>query len=258
MHNRQLLYKIGNTYDCPADWFWQVDAMHDYDLWLVCAGRGHLSGDGMEYELSGGDCFIFRPGARFKAVHNPDFPLQVVAVHFETEDDSWPELTSGPLRFLHRRLIRPELTAGLMRLAVRNAQRYRADAADFWITAAAEAFFEAADGESESCPGGLPRLTALCSEISRNLEKDWTIEMIAEKLHYSADHCRRLFQRHLGVSPIEYVIQRRVEKACFLLQYTNLSLAEIAGQLNYQTIYYFSRQFKKVTGRPPGHYRKNH
>jgi len=47
-----------------------------------------------------------------------------------------------------------------------------------------------------------------------------------------------------------------VEKACVLLQHTDLSLAEITGRLNDQTIYYFSRQFKRVTGVPPSLYRK--
>ena len=55
---------------------------------------------------------------------------------------------------------------------------------------------------------------------------------------------------------MEYVIKCRIERACFLLKYTNMSIAEIAAELNYKTVFYFSRQFKKITGIPPGAYRK--
>lgn len=256
MYNRQLTYQIGNLYDCPANWSWNVDDMQDYDLWLVCAGKGRLVGEEMNCELSGGDGFIFKPGARFHAWHDPDSPLQVVAAHFMTGSDSRPELAEAEPRLLYRRLTKPELTVGLLRLAINHAQLHRPEMADFWISATVEAFFESADKQSTLDTGRLPQLDTLCAEITRQPEKNWTVEMIAGRLHYSADHCRRLFLRHIGVAPIEYVIRRRVDKACFLLQHTNLSLAEISGQLNYQTIYYFSRQFKQIAGMPPSLYRK--
>lgn len=258
MYNRQLTYQIGNSYDCPADWSWKVDGMRDFDLWLVCSGKGRLAGEGMAFELCGGDGFLFKPGARFHARHDPDSPLQVVAAHFTEGSNPRPELAEAVPRLLYRRLARPELTVGLLRLAISHAQLHQPETADFWISAAVEAFFESASEPSISDAGRLPSLDALCAEITRRPEKNWTIEMIAGKLHYSADHCRRLFLRDIGVAPIEYVIRRRVERACFLLQHTNLSLTEISGQLNYQSIYYFSRQFKQVVGMPPGLYRKTH
>ncbi len=255
MQNWQLKYKIGHNYDCPANWSWQVDAMHDHDIWLVCSGSGRLSCDGVKHKLVSGSSFIFKPGVKIDASHSPDSPLQVIAVHFELADGQPKELAGGEERFYYKKLTNPEITAGILRYAMKNALRNRHEQADFWISAAVRSFFESESRDSEAEDEIRRKLSGICGEISASPEKAWNLKEIAGILHYSPDHCRRLFVQYTGVAPMEYVIQCRIKRACFLLKYTNLSLSEIAGELNYKTIYYFSRQFKKVTGIPPGQYR---
>ncbi len=256
MHNQQFTYKIGNCYDCPSTWSWNVASMHDFDIWLVCAGRGNLSCNGKDHKLAGGDCFIFKPGAGIKATHFPDCPLQVVASHFDIVRTSFPELADRSTRFMHRRLLKPEITAGLIQLAIRNGQKNMNEEADFWLTAAIMSFFERHSGEQKPLSEGGSDLTGICEEISHHPNRSWTIDSIARKMRYSGGHCRRLFIKRTGLPPMEYVIQRRIERACFLLKYTNMSIAEIADELNYKTVFYLSRQFKQITGTTPGMYRK--
>ena len=248
-------YKIGNFHSCSPDWTWNVRSMNDYDIWLVCAGRGNLNCDGVDHKLSGGDCFIFKPGARIAARHLPDYPLRVVACHFDIVKTNLKELSSGSGRHLHRRLSKPETTAGLLEFAVRNSQGGKKEQADFWLSAAVMSFFEPQSGKQEASSGASRDLDKLCAEIAGRPGRNWTIAEIAGKLRYSGDHCRRLFLKHKGVPPMEYVIRCRIERACFLLKYTDKSIAEIADELNYRTIFYFSRQFRKVTGMPPRAYR---
>ncbi|OGV38883.1 MAG: hypothetical protein A2X48_01820 [Lentisphaerae bacterium GWF2_49_21] len=230
--------------------------MNDYDIWLVCAGRGSLVCDGVEHRLAGGDSFIFKPGARIAGTHLPDHPLQVIACHFDIVRTSIKELTSVSNRFLYRRLSKPEITAGLLRFAIQNAQGKRQAAADYWLSAAVMSFFEQQSGEQASAPAVTHELDRLCAEIAGNPGRNWTIAEIAKKLRYSGDHCRRLFLKHKGQPPMDYVIRCRIERACFLLKYTDMPVAEIADELSYKTIYYFSRQFRKVAGVPPRVYRR--
>lgn len=229
--------------------------MHDYDFWLVCAGRGSLNCDGVDHKLSGGDSFIFKPGSRITATHLPDYPLQVVACHFDIVKTWLKELTSRSDRFLYRRLSKPEITAGLLGFAIRNAQAKRQEQADFWLSAAVMSFFEPQSVEMEAATGSGRNLENLCAEIAGHPGRNWTIAGIAGKLRYSGDHCRRLFLKYKGLPPMEYVIRCRIERACFLLKYTDKSIAEIADELDYKTVFYFSRQFRKVTGIPPRIYR---
>lgn len=256
MHKQQFTYKIGNCYDCPPAWSWNVESMHDFDIWLVCAGKGNLLCDGKEQKLVGGDCFIFKPGAKLRARHLPDCPLQVVACHFDIVNTSFVELTGNSERFLHHTLLRPEITTGLLQLAIQNGQKNMKDQADFWLSAAILSFFEKQSEKQESLSEGKSDLTGICEEISHHPNKNWTIGAIAGKLRYSGDHCRRLFVKHTGIPPMEYVIKCRIERASFLLKYTDMTIAEIAYELNYKNVFYFSRQFKQITGIPPGAYRE--
>ncbi len=61
----------------------------------------------------------------------------------------------------------------------------------------------------------------------------------------------RLFGRHLGTSPLHWVADRRVDRACGLLASTPLSVAQVARRVGIADPYYFSRVFKQRTGIAP-------
>ncbi len=67
---------------------------------------------------------------------------------------------------------------------------------------------------------------------------------------------RKLFREKYAVASMSYRLQLLHERACRLLQNTNLSVKEIAFQLGYESQNYFSRAFKKTEGVSPAHYRE--
>jgi transcriptional regulator GlxA family with amidase domain len=56
---------------------------------------------------------------------------------------------------------------------------------------------------------------------------------------------------------MQFVIHTRVEHACMLLRETALSVEQIADACGYRDVFFFSRQFKKVTASPPAAYRNS-
>lgn len=56
------------------------------------------------------------------------------------------------------------------------------------------------------------------------------------------------FQRHLGISPLEYLNQFRIRHASELLRHTNLSVKEIGGRVGFEDANYFSRLFRQKSG----------
>lgn len=79
--------------------------------------------------------------------------------------------------------------------------------------------------------------------------------LIADKLHYDYAYLSNLFTESEGTTIEKYFIAQRIEKVKELLVYDELSLSEIADQLNYSSSAYLSSQFKKVTGLTPSFYK---
>ncbi len=80
---------------------------------------------------------------------------------------------------------------------------------------------------------------------------------IAELVGLSPVALTRRFRRAYGMTPNEYLIGQRIAAAQRLLCETDMSLAEIAEVCGYENEYYFSANFKKKVGVPPGAYRKS-
>lgn len=80
-------------------------------------------------------------------------------------------------------------------------------------------------------------------------------DYLAGKLGRDYDSLSRLFSETTGSTVEKYFILQKVERAKELLVYGELTLSEIADQLNYSSAAYFSAQFKNVTGLTPGKFR---
>lgn len=79
---------------------------------------------------------------------------------------------------------------------------------------------------------------------------------IADKFFYNQTYISDLIKRNLGKNFAEYVIELRIEKACSLLSSTGDSISLIASKCGYNDYCYFTKQFKKITGKTPSAYRK--
>ena len=92
--------------------------------------------------------------------------------------------------------------------------------------------------------------------IRNNLNQDIRVEELADMACFSKDHFSRVFKSITGLAPCDYVIQKRIERAQFLLLTTDMLQNEIIEQTGFKSISYFSRLFKQVTGYSPSGYRK--
>jgi AraC-like DNA-binding protein len=79
---------------------------------------------------------------------------------------------------------------------------------------------------------------------------------IAERFNVSYETFRKKFTRRFGVSPQRYRTRHLMQKAIIFLNEENLSVKETASRLGFCDEFYFSRAFRKLTGRPPSSLRK--
>ena len=79
---------------------------------------------------------------------------------------------------------------------------------------------------------------------------------ISDKLNHAYTYLSNLFSEAKGISIQQYIINHKIERAKELLTYDNLTLAEIAFQLNYSSAAHLCNQFKKITGLTPSFFKK--
>lgn len=99
-------------------------------------------------------------------------------------------------------------------------------------------------------------LNYLLAYINQHYMQPLTLDYLAEFSNISKYHLCRLFQKHLGFSPNEYLIQVRIENAKSLLHNTNIPASKIAPMVGIHDENYFYRLFKSRTGVPASKFRK--
>jgi AraC family L-rhamnose operon transcriptional activator RhaR len=97
-------------------------------------------------------------------------------------------------------------------------------------------------------------------ECVRRLENEmaraWTLGELAGVVHLDASYLVRLFGRHVGEPPLQYLTRRRAERAAALLLSTALPVAEIGAQVGWDSPAYFSRRFRAHFGLSAGQFRR--
>lgn len=91
--------------------------------------------------------------------------------------------------------------------------------------------------------------------INQHLSENLSVASIAELLYVSPNYFSRLFKRVTEKGCNEYIVYKRIEKACNLLETTNFNNRQIAAMVGYNDTNYFSMAFKKHCGMTPTHYR---
>lgn len=92
--------------------------------------------------------------------------------------------------------------------------------------------------------------------MEKNLEKKLTLNDLTSCSNLSKTQLTDIFKERTGYSPIDFFIRLKIQKACFYLDFTDMTISEIAEKIGYNDQYYFSRLFKKIMGRSPSEYRK--
>jgi AraC-like DNA-binding protein/quercetin dioxygenase-like cupin family protein len=87
--------------------------------------------------------------------------------------------------------------------------------------------------------------------IKSNLYKGFMLSELADEVGVSRFYLDHVFTKAIGVPPLQYSLQLRMEQAKKLLADGTLAVYQVATKMGFDDPYYFSRQFKKITGVSP-------
>lgn len=86
--------------------------------------------------------------------------------------------------------------------------------------------------------------------------RDITLEALAQHFSFSPSYLSRLIKKYFGISYSQLLQSIRLEKACELLQNTEMSITDVCSQIGYENESYFIKIFHKTFHTTPHRYRK--
>ncbi len=106
--------------------------------------------------------------------------------------------------------------------------------------------------------GGLSReIEGACAYIDRHLEDEISLSDLARNAGYTDYYFSKKFKRETGLSPAEYIKEKRLQEAAALLKTTGLEIQEVASRLQFCSQSFFSDCFRKKYGVSPSKYRRS-
>jgi AraC-like DNA-binding protein len=101
-----------------------------------------------------------------------------------------------------------------------------------------------------------PRLARVLEALQTDYQRAWSLNELAELAGVSRSALALAFKKKVGVAPMAYLMNWRIQIACELLRGHDQSLSAIASVVGYSSESAFSVAFRKVTKMRPGSYRK--
>lgn len=272
---------------------WGIDFAHQVSarFGIVAHGRCLLDGAGLDQPLplAAGDLFIVSGGQRFRLMDKAGRetpPCETVfagrcdgVIRFGGDGEE-TGIVSGRFVFdaaagaplmdllppvLHLRL--DEERARLLRAALEMIARENAAPAlgsrlvvqklvDVLLIEALR--IHCLSGQGDGWLGALAdrRLSPLLQAVHSDLAAPWTLENMAARAGMSRSAFARHFRARVGDTPLNHLTGWRIQRARALLRESRLPLAEVAARVGYDSDAAFQRAFKRLTGLPPGEYRR--
>lgn len=224
---------------------------HNHDFFhfiYVDSGNGEITLDGVAYPMTPGAVFPIPPGREHGFCNSANEPLVTFEIKFSLGDKEWErELLSFPLSMeagdspartsllsLYRELHKKKtFSSDIISLEFRLFLAY--------LKRCSESMRESLTPEGESRLS--PEIERVRSYIRENFAEEITLEVLSEIAGFEKNYFLRKFKKQMGVTPMDYILAKRMEKAKELLRFSDMNITQIAYATGFKSVHYFSKVF---------------
>lgn len=100
------------------------------------------------------------------------------------------------------------------------------------------------------------RIRVMLQYIQEHYMEELNVAQVAASAMISESECLRCFHRTIGMPPVRYMKQFRIQKAAKLLRATNKKIGDIGAECGFLDTSYFTKVFREMNGCTPGEYRR--
>ena len=236
-----------------------------HDIIVILKGTIALEIAGAPFELSEGNAVVIPPHHPFEGeavseeamiwvLHFKDSSTTAKGSPFAADAPDGGKLIPNAVPELLDRLLLEEFTRRWMAAATEGSVPPKRRDLDLLGELLLRRFEEAFFRSRQEVP---PRLRAVVEEVlQENLH--YSVATMAQRAGVCPSRFRQLFTQYYGISPIEFLLRARMEKARQLLCETNTPIKEISRIVGYSELAAFHHAFVREVGLSPGTYRKRY
>lgn len=231
----------------------------DYNLLFVQRGRFIWVVDDRQIELKPYDLLVVRPGVphhAFSRGRNVSLTSLHVTLELPGGQDAFGLIEPAEVRPVDRHSRLADYLLGATREFDRPREQ-RQLAMPGWAHLIVHELIRH-DAQADLLRQGVadPLVAQLLEYLAEHLADRITLDDLARWSGYSAQHLNRLCGESLGLTPLQYLMQMRIERARAMLSECRLTVAAIGKAVGFDDPYYFSRAFKQHTGLSPRQYQQ--
>ena len=253
------VYNVGRQ-KCTRSYEWGPGIRDHYVIHYVSAGKGTYRTGGVTRTLSAGDIFLIYPDTEvhYQADHSDPWSYEWVGF---AGADAGPILKATDFTPLEPVLYAPafggEIMAALRRINEDFGNSFsRAVSMTGNLYGLLSILVRERTGGEDREDRDAELVRRIIAYIDQWYSYPISVEDMASYAGVSRSTLFRVFTRHLGCSPKEYLERCRIRRASYLLRSTQLTIGAISVSVGYDNGLYFSRAYKKLTGLSPSQYRR--
>lgn len=234
------------------------ESHRQYELTYVDSGRMHSVIGGQDIEMSQGELMIYGPDQWHAQYADEEESACFVTISFDLECKYAPLLVrrkirigSGPAELLKKLLSeanKPDDFSNDMIISYLHQ----------FLVLLLRQVVEGGEEERISSSFTLNNENHIVDSairfVSEHIYEKISVSRLAKEVAVSPSYLATLFQKHLDVSPGEYIRREKLEESKVLIKEGKLNFTQIADKLGYSTVHHFSNQFKAKNGRTPTEY----
>lgn len=231
------------------------------ELFFVVSGEGRFQIQELHFDVKSNDLIIINPNVLHTETASNGSPLEYIVLGLDGADFlgkgskdlrfcHFPcaDLSKDILFYLQEILIElkeeqpysENISLGWLYVLVAKLQRYR----ELTLTV--------------KSPGKTTLESAQIKRyIDNHFKEDISLDSLANVAHLNKFYLSHIYKRDHGISPINYLIERRIRESKFLLRDTDYSVSQIAQFIGFSSPSYFSQCFNRVEGISPRAYRQS-
>lgn len=244
-----------------GDWHSVPHTHNHMELFFIVGGKGQFLIQDQLFPVGVNNLVIINPNVTHTEVSLNAQPLEYIVLGIEGIELATNESSNGQYNILDH--FESVEIAGCLRNILREMEQKNIGYEDI-CQAYMEILIIRLMRNTELAVGTAPQVISSnrqCATVRRYIDLHFkeplTLDQLADEAHMNKYYLSHAFKREYGVSPINYMIHRRIEESKYLLAETDLSLSQIAQNLGFSSLSYFSQVFRRTVDISPKEYRQS-